>query len=1750
MRKYSQLNASPTEKTHFKMYKTNKGWMIAGITTVLFGVGMMRTQQVAADTTDSSTQLGVIDKGQEESGNTVPLASTINNDVQKSDDDSSKQDAQPVTNEEATKEEDNQDVSNTNQTRGNADTKSTSKSASTNQVAPVVNKTAAAQEPTNTTNQTIKNSTNTNQPASADTDKEQEIATDTANVKSARSESLAGMSLQGGTRQAPVPGPQLPPTQTVVPFSGTAQLTINGQKTVTGSYTGIQQPQADAGTNQNMTAILRVANMNKGNTVSVQLPDFMTFTIDPKVADTSTTWKDGLVTYTAISDGVTFSTSLNIQAKTPVVKANQQTGTAVVAVDNNELDHVDMSATFKSLDIATKAVGIKGLDSDVKNASIQPNEEFQSHFWTSYDERLDSADYKSYTITLPVPAGYVLDVAASNQATQLSQGTKFQGWTYSQAAPGADVVMTMDPTKITASGDILREMYLVGKMTGAATGNISASGKPTEQLDTIWSNSRNTTGQVFSVNVAPANSDATSTVMYSQKNDTVYVGPTDVGVYNVMQSDPLTIISNTNSLTNAQFDVQVPEGTTSNGFQVAMDQGVRAMGGAATVIALDQNGNTIDQTSTSQLLPDSNGRFFWAPKNAGQIASYQVKFDKLINSTFGKTTIMPMLSTNSAIASTQKLLIPVSFTGTTTEGVSIANVDPNYFVNLTSSHKLIISNQPHLDASNNPGKYYQQGDIATSANHDVTTSTSGIGRNNGTVNYYPFDQGSITSYNMLDKEAVMYVPIPNDTTYAGINRTNVNVTPMTDGGQKYVRIVIPAGTPVTDSANPAYNLPNMDTTMVNAAAISARIDPDVTPATRIAIPNEKQAPMFMGIKDDQLDTSNGWKTWTLQEISDLGYTDIATQLAAAGYTGAYSETAIRDTTLTAGNQWPIVAPTSFVMNTTVKADVDQQYVSGDGTTGIATFYPSEGKTTGTIRTYLGNGGDATLDQATSLISLPKKADGQQYSLNLTGPVTVPAGFKIQYSTEVVQGTQGQALDATQLASFTDGTGIDWAAVKSVLITANNVAQKTYQQVILPIKVADFGPDVAAVNAQAFNYAVQGGTVLTAGNTELPTRIAEAQRVLTVNYVDGQNNEISMPATFKGAAGDHFDLTPVQITGYTPTSASTVDYIMTDDANQTVTFKYVPQKMAVDVYYYNSLNNLQIKTGTINELVGAQIDLTTSAYRQVTGYTANPNNAVSYKVTTEQKQAINLFFAPDSVSLTVKYQNENGDTIAPNGSYDTFYGATVQLTPVTVDAYTPKNSSANYTVNSETPTYTFVYKYTFAPGKVGPDESLPHVQYTKTVHRTVVLQNVDGSTPKGSDGQPLSVAPQTLTFTGEGTSPDHITWHPLAGATDASQTFAAEDIPTQVGYSAAVTNLAAQTITGDSQDVVVTIKYVPNLVQVTTRYITVGQDGTSWDIAAPGTQIATYGSSLTLTAPTISGFTLAKHQPNTLTKVAGVDGANFAFVYDYAQGSLGETPITFSKVIDRTIHYQYSDGSTPIDVNGQPLQDTVQKIPLKGQGFDDQQIAWWPTAFPSVTVPAVPGATPDVTTVPVLRVLDDATVAKVIITYTRNSISGGNGTGNSGATNPGNDTGKGNSTDPNAHTNTGTNVTSNPGTNTIPNTDLPSTFGGVGNGTNHGSGVANNHNQNVDHNSTDGHGGLPNTFNGEGSQNGQVSANVTAGSASDQTQSGSNAFRNGQNGRQATLPQTGDGDASKTGVFGLIMLVLTGLGALLPNRRKN
>ncbi|MCI1283841.1 MAG: MucBP domain-containing protein [Lacticaseibacillus songhuajiangensis] len=1589
-------------KTHFKMYKSKHGWLVAGITLLtISGAGFATGNEVHAATTDQP-DTATVDTTQTNAATETKPSNSAAPDAQTKTDTNSAEDATKAV---VSSNVASDSATQTNQSASTSATDTNNSTSADNAVA----KAADAETENANTNAPVE----TNTPSQASTVKSTPTApSSTTAAKSAQTTDAhvsteTATSPQTRTRVDAVARTLTTPTvQVGANFDGTSS-------SVSDSYT---DGKPDNKTPAMHLVNLSVSKLQKNDVLKISVPDFKTISSAPNVAGmTKNLDSTGrTLTYT-VSDTSAVVAGIPVYITSVNMASGSYTGDLTVAVNGTTLATLGLTAQYTKRAISPD-VWITPYDYNVNStqqSTVQLNSNFASKIQVNNNYNSNAptlaSDYNSLQVTILVPAGYVLNqsmtTAYNNKAMSVANA-----WVATQASAGADVVFSANLGAYAGAQTIEKIFYMVGALT-TGSGTVSGATNATFNISTIYGDYAAVANNKFAVTLTNETTPLTVAISNSQL---VYVAPSDVNVFNVNQGALLVSATN-DQVDQATMTIGVPAGTTSTGLKLTLADKATALGENAVLSALDASGNVLATVKSADLAADSNENMLWLPAVASPIAGYKVVVNNLLNNSFGATSIAPILTTNAAPNGTVTTVIPVAYT---VDGQNYTTSD--YKIQLTSDHTIYpgSTTYPHLQSNDNSTVAFQPGDKLTSANYGQK----------GTYTYlvYLFDDWKkVSSYTYFDGTTVVYLPLPNNSTVISVSpdkgTTYSNVTQITENGVSYARVVIPAGTSAQPSTNANYSEQNT----FSKVSLLVTLNADVTAADTISLPDASKTWAFMGVTGNQVDdaswVANGGQVWTIAQVRDAGYSLIADQLADAGYTQAYVADKFNSFNST---DFPLMVPTTFVTDQAIKGDTDAQYVSGDGTNGIANFYPSTGASTGTIRDYVGNGTQSPVAGFTSLVTLPKQVAGDAYSLNLQGAISVPAGMIITYSTSKITGTDGSALTTAQLSNFVTANQItDWRQVQSILITAATLKPSELQQIIIPFTVADYTSEAATANASSYTY-VDGGESIIGGSTVLlPTRIAEAQRQVTVHYVDADNNELSMTNTIAADAGSTLTLTAATVTGYAPTQA-TQTYVVGTDATQDVYFTYDKVALNVNVNYINQATGTQIKSESVAAKIGDVIDLTGSTYTQLAGYAANANNATSYTVTAALAQSVSLYFTPQSTQLTVHYLSTSGAKLLPDKTLAGVYqGSTYLLTAPAITGYTPSKASQNFTVNGTNQECTFTYSpqtVTYTVNYVDLSGQPVHaadqlsMAYDATQDVTALL--IDGYKLKTGETATHTVnyaadnGAYTFVYVGTHDVTQTINYVDADGkkvAEPSVQTFSLTQnddgtwpsVSTKSVISPHIADMAPTTmtvaatpITNTSGDRIINVVYFP--VQTgsgvqdygkaftrTINYVDVNGQSVAQSVTQTGSVTRRNAGTWVpanldaVTSPRVTG--MITNQLIVAATVLDENSADSVVNVIYYTPQLDSGIHDYSKTVTRTIKYVDANGSKVAD-------DVVQAVTLTKRNNGE----WSAAKFDAVNSPALSGKTTTVKAVAGAAVTPDSTDSTVVVTYQDAQLGGG------------------------------------------------------------------------------------------------------------------------------------------------------------------
>ncbi|MCE6031276.1 KxYKxGKxW signal peptide domain-containing protein [Lactiplantibacillus pentosus] len=473
------------------------------------------------------------------------------------------------------------------------------------------------------------------------------------------------------------------------------------------------------------------------------------------------------------------------------------------------------------------------------------------------------------------------------------------------------------------------------------------------------------------------------------------------------------------------------------------------------------------------------------------------------------------------------------------------------------------------------------------------------------------------------------------------------------------------------------------------------------------------------------------------------------------------------------------------------------------------------------------------------------------------------------------------------------------------------------------------------------------------------------RAATVDTVDqtvlSYGNWTTADATYAAV------MSPTLI-GYTPDIATVTAATATkvgEALATTVTYAADPESITVQ-FVDETAGNTVLKSVPLNGYYGDVADYNATAdiakYTQL-GYVLTASDLPDQLVYTEGQPVYTIKLAHQRVTVSVDHPGTPGSAIDPTNPDGPKYPAGTAQTDL-----------------QKTVTRTIEYQYTNGTQAAAP------VQQSVTFDRTATFDMVTG---------------------------DQLTYSDWAVATGQSAVVAAVTSPTITGYQASSDEVAATTLTSQSQPQTIVITYAPQAMTATVTFIdaTSGQTLTATPVTGDYGTTSAYSPAEQITAYEQQGYQLADNDvPTTgiqfdqvgtprnytvklthrLTTVTPSEPGNPGQPIDgdnpdgpkYPAGT-GSTDLTMSK--QRMITYVYTDGSTAAPTVTQTVafyrNATVDQV--------SQQVTYsdWLTAdaattgsYAAMTSPTIVGYTPDTTRVTSVDVGAKAADTQAVVTY--------------------------------------------------------------------------------------------------------------------------------------------------------------------------
>lgn len=314
--------------------------------------------------------------------------------------------------------------------------------------------------------------------------------------------------------------------------------------------------------------------------------------------------------------------------------------------------------------------------------------------------------------------------------------------------------------------------------------------------------------------------------------------------------------------------------------------------------------------------------------------------------------------------------------------------------------------------------------------------------------------------------------------------------------------------------------------------------------------------------------------------------------------------------------------------------------------------------------------------------------------------------------------------------------------------------------------------------------------------------------------------------------------------------------------------------------------------------------------------------------------------------------------------------------------TIKNSNETYLNSYQNGTAAFgqQVKYDFDQDQVIFEGAMPtQVSDTKTVTETIhyVYENGPKTGQKAADDVTKSVAFNRTGFKNPFTG--DIQWMKSTG----SKTFDAVKSPEIKGYQADQSEIGTQTVTQDSNNIEITVKYKSQQQKMTVKYIdddAAGKVLHTDDLTGLSNETADYTTANEINTLADQHYVLVSDDTKGQKPVYD-DDANADQVFNvhvkHATHSISD-----SRTVTETVHYQAADGS-------QVPNDHVAKANFTRTGTHDEVTGadhWnvWNASnhsFDAVPTPVKTGYTPDVQTVPAETVTPENGNIRKVVTYT-------------------------------------------------------------------------------------------------------------------------------------------------------------------------
>ena len=270
-------------------------------------------------------------------------------------------------------------------------------------------------------------------------------------------------------------------------------------------------------------------------------------------------------------------------------------------------------------------------------------------------------------------------------------------------------------------------------------------------------------------------------------------------------------------------------------------------------------------------------------------------------------------------------------------------------------------------------------------------------------------------------------------------------------------------------------------------------------------------------------------------------------------------------------------------------------------------------------------------------------------------------------------------------------------------------------------------DSPAITGYTADFATVSGTMDTEGK-EIIVTYAPNQYNLKIVYLKQDGSKAYPDYTADLSYDQPYSIPSPEVKGYSPDIATVSGTVGLEGIEKTVTYTPNDYTLTVHYVYANGTEAASDYTGEVT--FGETYNVTSPA---ITGYT--PNQATVSGTMDEEGKKITVTYAPNKYTLTIHYQDADGETLATDHTSEVTYAETYSVTSPEITGYTADKPTVSGTMGAtpidETVTYTpneygLTIHYVYEGGTQVRDDYTAKVKFNGTY--SVDSPAITGYTP--------------------------------------------------------------------------------------------------------------------------------------------------------------------------------------------------------------------------------------------------------------------------------------------------------------------------------------------------------------------------------------------------------------------------------------